>query len=441
MAAERGWTVLEPIYRENDTSASTKFRTRRPVFEQLLADAESGAVGVLLAYSTSRLTRRPLEYERLISLSARTGLEIQTVVSGPVQLDTADGRAIARVLAVIDAAEAERTSERVTRAKLQRAEQGLWHGGRPPFGYRYVPAERGLALEVEQGQAALVREAFRRVRRGDSLSGVARDWNKRGLRSPTGVLWRSQGVRKMLTMPAVAGLTERRGTLYQWVWRAILTRSQWDAVRPVLLDAARNSRSFRQIAKRYPLGGLLWCGLCGRQLVSNPLRTVPSFICSPTGRGGCGKIRVHGEHLERYLLELVHERNPAAVEGPASTRVRTAPAPVAGRSLRRPDRPSRLPPPVTTPAHCPQGATRHPPPRRLDPTQGSPPWWCMGRASARVEAPREGLPRVPDATARPGQLLLELRPGPRHDSATSGAPTLTDFSHLPKPPPLSARDK
>ncbi len=45
MAAERGWTVLEPVYRENDTSASTKSKTRRPVFEQLLQYAESGSVG------------------------------------------------------------------------------------------------------------------------------------------------------------------------------------------------------------------------------------------------------------------------------------------------------------------------------------------------------------------------------------------------------------
>jgi DNA invertase Pin-like site-specific DNA recombinase len=93
-----------------------------------MQDVIAGGIDVMLAYSTSRLTRRPLEYERLIELTALTGLDIQTVVSGPVQLGTADGRAIARVLAVIDAAEAERMSERVTRAKLQRAEQGLWRG-------------------------------------------------------------------------------------------------------------------------------------------------------------------------------------------------------------------------------------------------------------------------------------------------------------------------
>ena len=131
MAAERGWSVVDPIYRENDTGASTR-SNRRAVFEQMLHDVEDGSIGVLLAYSTSRLTRRPLEYERLIYLTARTGLQIHTVVAGPVQLHTADGRAIARVLAVIDAAEAERTAERVSRRSCSVPSRACGTAGHTP---------------------------------------------------------------------------------------------------------------------------------------------------------------------------------------------------------------------------------------------------------------------------------------------------------------------
>ncbi len=293
----------------------------------MLQDVEDGSVAVLLAYSTSRLTRRPMEYERLIALTAHTGIEIHTVVSGPVRLDTADGRAIARVLAVIDAAEAERTAERVTRAKLQRAEQGLWHGGPfTPYGYRYTPSTtgRGLELALDEQNAALVREACRRVIDGDSLAKISKDWNSRGLRTVTGVPWRPQGIRKMLVRPSTAGMTERQGQLHPRMWPAILTREQWDAARAVLLDPSRDSRTFRQVAKRYPLGGLLFCGLCGHRLVSNPLRGVPSFICSPTANGGCAKIRIQADYLERYLLEQIQQRDEAALESPAQARVRAA---------------------------------------------------------------------------------------------------------------------
>jgi hypothetical protein len=229
------------------------------------------------------------------------------------------------VLAVIDAAEAERTSERVTRAKLQRAQLGLWHGGRTPFGYIYSRSSDGrLALAVDPARAAMVREACRRVSRGDSLASIARDWNRRGMQTQADAPWRSQNIRNMLVKPASAGMNERNGVLYPGQWPAILSRKQWDAARALLLDPRRDTRSFRQVAKRYPLGGLLFCGLCDRQLVSNPLRGVPSFICSPTARGGCGKIRIQADYVERYLLERIGERDTAALETPVQARIRTA---------------------------------------------------------------------------------------------------------------------
>jgi hypothetical protein len=46
LTVERGWLVLEPVYRENDTSASTRSRTRRPVFEEMLHDLSGGCAGV-----------------------------------------------------------------------------------------------------------------------------------------------------------------------------------------------------------------------------------------------------------------------------------------------------------------------------------------------------------------------------------------------------------
>lgn len=101
----------------------------------MLADVRAGRVDVIVAYSTSRLTRRPAEYDQLISLFKTVGVRVETVVSGIADLSFADGRAMARVLAAMDCAEAERTGERIARAALQRAERGEWHGGPiPPYG-------------------------------------------------------------------------------------------------------------------------------------------------------------------------------------------------------------------------------------------------------------------------------------------------------------------
>lgn len=139
LVSGRGWELAFPPFRENDTSASTRSSTRRPVYEQMLAQLQAGMADVLVCYSTSRLTRRPLDYERLIRLTQDRGVRIATVVSGAVDLSTADGRVIARVLAAMDAAEAERIGERISRACLQRAEKGV----RLPAGAGRLQADAG----------------------------------------------------------------------------------------------------------------------------------------------------------------------------------------------------------------------------------------------------------------------------------------------------------
>ncbi len=82
-------------------------------------------------------------------------------------------------------------------------------GGTRPFGYR---SDR---LTVEPTEAAAIREAAARIRAGDSLRGLASDWNARGLRTVTGRDWSAQVLRRMLTSrprvgPALAPRRDRR---------------------------------------------------------------------------------------------------------------------------------------------------------------------------------------------------------------------------------------
>lgn len=307
-----GWDLVRPPYRENDTSASTKSTARRPVYEAMLADLQAGAARVLVCYSTSRLTRRPLDYERLIRLVLDTGLQISTVVSGAVDLGTADGRAIARVLAAMDAAEAERTGERISRASQQRAERGEWHGGPvPPWGYAFTDpttsADGKRSLVVLPERAALVREAAERVLAGESLYRIRKDWNAHGLVSSFGRPWRSQGIRNVLVHGAAAGFNVRRGELYRGLWEPILDEETWQHVRAILLDPKRDTRSFAQRSQLHVLTGLLWCGLCDHLLRSSALQGVLTYWC-PDLLGGCTHIRIKAVDAERWLLEQIDGR-------------------------------------------------------------------------------------------------------------------------------------
>jgi DNA invertase Pin-like site-specific DNA recombinase len=128
---------------------------------------------------------------------------------------------VARIKASVDAAEAERVSERTRRAKLQRARQGRpMTGGGRPFGYA------NDRLTVIEAEAAAIRDAAHRVLAGESLVSNVADWNRAG--SPAtvhGGLWTQRTLRGILRSPRIAGLSEHKGKVVGTaVWPAIIDR-------------------------------------------------------------------------------------------------------------------------------------------------------------------------------------------------------------------------
>lgn len=128
--------TLAQSYEDNDIGASTLSRKRRPAFEEMMERAWKGEFDAIIAYPNSRLTRRPMELEGFITLynhrlRIERPLRIITVVSGEEDLSTADGRMVARFKAAADAGEAERTGERVSRARKAKRDKGHPHSVPP----------------------------------------------------------------------------------------------------------------------------------------------------------------------------------------------------------------------------------------------------------------------------------------------------------------------
>ncbi|HEU5025245.1 MAG TPA: recombinase family protein [Spirillospora sp.] len=235
LAARLGWDVAA-VFVDNDISASTRSKKPRPEYEEMLRAAKDGRIGAILAYSNSRLTRRPAEWLTLIELANAGRIRIKTVASGEHDLSTADGRAVALTVAAWDAAEAERTGERVARKKRQAAEAGKYRGGPRPYGFdkdgeTHRPAE-----------ARIIDAKTTDVLAGRSLSALERELNEAGLKTSTGKPWTYQRLRDVLVRPRNAGLIHSgradRGHF------EILGRASWlpvllaDTYRP-LWEAAR----------------------------------------------------------------------------------------------------------------------------------------------------------------------------------------------------------
>lgn len=308
-AARHGYCIVD-VYTDNDISASAIAKKTRPRYRQLLADAVAGRFQVIIAYTSSRLTRQIREALDLIDLAKSHKVKYDYLRSPKHDLNTARGRIDAKKEAVDNEGEPDIISERVARDVLRRAQQGEFHGGPVPFG---IEAEWGMvrrqqkiiAFRVNEQQKALILEAARRVLSTETTYGICKDWNKKGRTTPAGARWSQRYLNRILTNPGTAGIRYFQGETLPTPWPAILDRTDHERLVQVLTDPSRKTSSENK--RKYMLSGLVHCALCKATMVSTSTKpSAPAgFECSKnkSGKAGCGRVRVEMAGLEKYVLE------------------------------------------------------------------------------------------------------------------------------------------
>ena len=249
LAAAQGLHVGDVLI-ENDTSAYSK--KRRPEFERLMGMLDNREVDAVVVYHSDRLYRRAADLERLVEIVEGSGVSVHSVASGLVDLSTASGRMVARMLGAAAQHESERLSERSKLKTDELASKGSPPSGRPAYGY-------GPGYVVNEVEAEHLRQMARRVLEGASLLRVARELDAAGIKPRKADRWNSTSIRLALLNPAVVGLrVHRREVAGPGNWTPILDRDTWEKVRAVIADPARkHTRS----ARKYLLAGLVFTNL------------------------------------------------------------------------------------------------------------------------------------------------------------------------------------
>lgn len=186
--AERlGWP--EPaLYSDNDISAADR-RKRRPGFERLLQDIQSGVIDALVVRHLDRLLRQVADLERVLDAIDAANHPVQVVLleGGQIDLTSASGRLLARILTSVAANESEIKSERLVQARHRDAQAGRAHQA---LGYGYN-ADRTINKE----QARIVREVARRLLDdGETWGSIVADLNRRMVPLPWAGKWTGKGV-------------------------------------------------------------------------------------------------------------------------------------------------------------------------------------------------------------------------------------------------------
>lgn len=312
LAARLGWDV-GPVIVENDVSAYKRrkialpngrheLRVVRPGFRQLLDLIVAGQVDGLIAYDLDRTARDVRDLEDLIdAVEQRMPRLLVESVTGSLRLANDSDVTMARVMVAIANKSSRDSSRRIKRKHDELAEQGRFAGG----GARRYGFERDGVTHNDH-EAETLRWCARRVLAGATVSSVARELDKQGVRPVKAARWSSKALTDILRSPRIAGLRVHRGEVVgKAAWAPIIDLETHEALVATL--HARGNGQVQPALVRW-CNGLLLCGKCGHALsgaqANAKQRRGHRYWCN-TRRGGCGGIAIDGTGVEAEVSRQV----------------------------------------------------------------------------------------------------------------------------------------
>jgi len=276
--AGEGWTALHETYDDGGFSGGSM---DRPGLTKLLADIAAGKVDVVVVYKVDRLTRSLADFAKIVEVFDARGVSFVSVTQA-FNTTTSMGRLTLNVLLSFAQFEREVTGERI-RDKISASKaKGMWMGGMAPLGYD--PIDRKLV--VNEAEAAVVRDIYRRYLGGASIKTLAAELEAAGVRSKA---WTTRAGKSMggLTMGkgAIVHILQSRLYLGEIVHKdlaypgehmAIISREVFGAVAARMAERAAQRRARPARAVSGPLTGLIF------DAVGQPMS--PSFAYGKGGR-------------------------------------------------------------------------------------------------------------------------------------------------------------
>lgn len=211
-----------------DEGVSAKDIAHRQKMVEMLEDADSGMIDVVVVWSLSRFTRSVsdlyLTCERLRIL----GVALESCTEA-FETRTAMGRAMLGMLGVFAQLEREATAERVVAAMEERARKGL-----PTCAYvlGYDRYEDRLIVNPEEAEA--VRYVYRAYLDCKSISTVTRLCHNKGITGKKGGVMDTEAIHKILTNPIYCGFVRWHGEIFPGCHVPIISAGTYNRVQLII---------------------------------------------------------------------------------------------------------------------------------------------------------------------------------------------------------------
>ena len=326
----REWTKSHGhrVVSEYVEAGATATDDRRPVFQQMIADAGlfPPPFEAIVVHSLSRFFRDALEfglYERKLK---KSGVKVISITRQTG--DDPSGEMARKLLSLFDEYQSKENAKHTLRAMKENARQGYWNGSRAPFGYRVVDVgvngSRGRQkrrLEVDPADAETARKIFDLYLRGldgrsMGMTSLTTYLNDQGC-TMRGRPWRMQKVDDVLSDRVYMG--EFYFNRNEWRTARIKPLTEWIKVDvPAIIDEKTFDRVAARRHPRHPgkipgqqfaspalLIGLMKCGHCGASMTQATGKSGRYRYYKCTTRMSIGVRRCTARNLSRDSTEQI----------------------------------------------------------------------------------------------------------------------------------------
>ena len=311
--AERHGIEIASVYEDR---ATTGTNDQRPSFQQMMKDAAKGHWDYVVVYTLDRFSRN--RYDSAVNKRTLKSYGIKVLSAMENISDDPTGILMESMLEGLAEYYSAELSRKITRGLDDNASKCLCNG-QIPFGYRRGDDGR---FAIDEAEAPIVQEIFRRVRDGSRLVDIHNDLNRRGIRTKKGYPFSRSSFNRMLSNERYTGVYIYKDVRVPGGMPQIIDQPLFDAVQLIMhtksnprkgprLDGIPQRR--RQENGIYYLTGKLFCGHCHSPMIGisghgKGGATYYYYTCKgKREKHSCQKKNVNRDFIETFIATALKE--------------------------------------------------------------------------------------------------------------------------------------
>lgn len=302
--------------------AMTGTKSQRDDFQRMIEDCRKGKIDLIITKSISRFARNTVTLLQIVRELKSIGIDVY-FEEQHIHTISADGELMMTILASYAQEESLSASEN-QKCRVRKAfENGELINLRFLFGYS-ITAD---GVQINEKEAAVVREIFSRFNGGESMSSISRDLNARGYRGALGGKWCAERMRNTLSNEKYLGnallqkryrnnhiekkLVANKGELPMYyaegTHEPIIDSATFEQAQERLRKIAQQTAN-RKKPSRSAFSGLIRCGICGNTYKRVTYRGRHFWNCTTfqtKGKSECTAKKIPEDTLVALALEVL----------------------------------------------------------------------------------------------------------------------------------------